>query len=165
MKRYRKRQGHQRHAERSIARKIRQEEGGGFRCSHCKQWVVINEYMGTANRNHCNICLWSKHVDIKKGDRRADCQGGMRPIGLTFRTEVRGEIMLIHECATCAKLSINRIAADDREAQVILIFEESLGLSVTLRKNVSEAAIYLAGDNDRQSILDQLYGHGQHTSV
>jgi hypothetical protein len=165
MKRYRKqKQRSDRYAERLITRKIRQESGGGFKCSHCKQWVVVGQYMGTANRNHCNLCLWSKHVDIKKGDRRATCQAGMQPIGLTFRIEDsmhRGEIMLIHACAGCAKLSINRIAADDGEDQIMTIFEVSLHLSTERRQELAAAGIYRATDDDRQTILDQLFGFGR----
>lgn len=86
-----------------------EHKAGGFRCSHCKQWVIINNHMGTVNRNHCNICLWSKHVDVGKGDRRSTCRGGMKPVGLTFKHEGQGrqgEIMLIHECAACGAVSL-----------------------------------------------------------
>jgi len=90
----------------------KEHAAGGFKCSHCKQWVVINQFIGTANRNHCNSCLWSKHVDEQKGDRRAVCEGGMRPIGLTFKQEGwgrQGEIMIIHECAGCAKFQLTEL--------------------------------------------------------
>jgi hypothetical protein len=166
MKRHRKRRDrrHDRHAERLIARKIRQEQNGGFKCSHCKRWVVVNEYMGTANRNHCNLCLWSKHVDIKKGDRRATCQAGMRPIGLTFRIEDathRGEIMLIHLCSLCPKISINRIAADDGEQDILEIFAQSHAMPETLKMKITQEDIYLATETDREDILDQLFGCGR----
>lgn len=165
MKRHRKHdKRHDRHAEHLKVRKNRQEQNSGFKCSHCKQWVVINDFIGTANRNHCNICLWSKHVDVKKGDRRAECQAGMRPIGLTFRIEgqgVRGEIMLIHDCMGCAKISINRIARDDAEQLIFDIFNASLDLSEEHRALLSEADIYVAGSQDKQTIFDQLFGIGR----
>lgn len=154
-----KRHGH--NTERLITRKIRQEQNNGFKCSHCKHWVVINQFMGTANRNHCNICLWSKHVDNKKGDRRATCQAGMRPVGLTFRLEggsAQGEIMLIHACAGCPKISINRIASDDPEATILHIYESSLPISDELYQQIGTSDIYLAVNSDRQEILKQLYG-------
>lgn len=44
----------------------REHDAGGFKCSHCKQFVVINDIMGTVNRNHCSWCLWSRHVDEVK---------------------------------------------------------------------------------------------------
>ncbi len=120
----------QRYREKQIAKKRHSEMRGGFVCMHCRIWVVINPFIGTANRNHCNICLWSRHVDTKKGDRMADCQAGMRPIGLTFRIEdrfgSRGELMLVHQCAACGKVSINRIARDDTEWKIMEVFAESL---------------------------------------
>lgn len=164
MKRYQKkrpaRYGHE--TERLIARKIRQEEHGGFKCSHCKQWVVINEYMGTANRNHCNVCLWSKHVDVKKGDRRAVCQAGMKPVGLTFRhegQENRGEVMLIHDCAGCEKISINRLAADDDDQLVLDIFETSLAMPNEEKQALQEMGIYVALVSDKPEILISLFGN------
>ncbi len=108
-----------------------EQKSGGFRCSHCRQWVVINRVMGTANRNHCNCCLWSRHVDNDKGDRMSECRGGMRPIGLTLKHEGFGrvgELMLVHECQGCGKLSINRIARDDYEDEILNVFEQSLRL-------------------------------------
>lgn len=105
-----------------------EQKAGGFKCSHCKRWVVINAFMGTANRNHCNMCLWSRHVDIKKGDRQAVCQGGMRPIALTFKHEGFGrvgEIMLVHQCCGCFKISINRIAGDDDNTGILTVFADS----------------------------------------
>jgi hypothetical protein len=166
MKRYHKkrtlRHGHS--AERLNSRVVRQEEGGGFKCSHCKQWVVINEYMGTANRNHCNMCLWSKHVDVKKGDRRATCQGGMKPIGLTFRIEGSGqfgEVMLIHDCMGCEKVSINRLAADDYDHLVLGIFENSLQMTAEKRTELGEIGLYVAGLDDKSEVLRSLLGDGQ----
>ena len=147
--------------ERLLARKIRQEQGGGFKCSHCKHWVVINEYMGTANRNHCNLCLWSKHVDIKKGDRLAECQAGMKPIGLTFRIEDainRGEIMLIHDCMGCDKISINRLAADDGEHLVMEVYAASCQMTANTRMLLQEQAIYVADESDQGVIHRQLFG-------
>ena len=166
MKHYRKRRDSWRgHEDRLIARKIRQEKGGGFKCSHCKQWVIINQYMGTGNRNHCNLCLWSKHVDVKKGDRKAACQAGMRPIGLTFRIEDRlhsGEIMLIHDCSGCEKISINRIAADDGEQQILTIFDASFALPSEYKDRLEADDIYLADQSDKDNILNQLFGLGHH---
>lgn len=166
MKRYHKkrtlRHGHS--AERLNSRVVRQEEGGGFKCSHCRQWVVINEYMGTANRNHCNMCLWSKHVDIKKGDRRATCQGGMKPIGLTFRIEGNdqlGEVMLIHDCMGCEKVSINRLAADDYDHLVLDVFENSLHMTAKTQAELDEIGIYMAGLDDKSEVMRSLFGDGQ----
>lgn len=139
----------------------REHRAGGFRCSHCKQFVVINGIMGTANRNHCNWCLWSKHVDEAKGDRNATCLGGMEPIGLTFKHEgfgKTGEIMLIHLCSLCQKISINRIARDDPEGSILDLFSQSLRLDKVLRSRLSKDAIYLLSKQDEQALTIQLFG-------
>lgn len=138
----------------------RQEhDAGGFRCAHCKVWVVINDYIGTSNRNHCNICLWSRHVDIKKGDRRATCQGGMKPVGLTFKHEGlgrQGELMLIHECMSCDKISINRIARDDGNEDVLAIYV--LPIADGLRQRLQQEAIRVLDETDKPEIMRQLFG-------
>jgi hypothetical protein len=138
-----------------------EHKSGGFRCAHCRQFVVINDMMGTANRNHCNVCLWSKHVDETKGDRRADCNGGMAPVGLTFRQEGHGrvgEITLIHLCSTCQKISINRIARDDLETEILHVFTQSLSVGSALRKRLMGSGIYLLTSTDKEEVASQLFG-------
>ncbi len=80
-----------------------------FRCVHCRQWVNTRTY-GTAHRNHCPSCLWSRHVDERIGDRSSACGGGMEPIAISVRGD---EWTLIHRCAGCGILRANRIAGDD----------------------------------------------------
>lgn len=139
----------------------KEQKAGGFRCSHCRTWVVINPYIGTANRNHCNWCLWSRHVDVAKGDRMADCRGGMRPIALTYKHEGygrTGELMLVHYCQGCCKLSINRIAADDDEAEILRVFAESFRLEPQVRRACAEQAIKILGKEDETEVRTQLFG-------
>lgn len=139
----------------------REHDAGGFKCSHCKQFVIINDIMGTANRNHCNMCLWSKHVDEAKGDRRATCHGGMEPVGLTFKHEGHGkigEIMLIHLCLMCQKISINRIARDDPEHKVLEIFEISRDLNDNIKRRLKSQDIYLLSEIDNEELHVQLFG-------
>lgn len=139
----------------------REHSAAGFKCSHCKQFVVINDIMGTANRNHCNWCLWSKHVDIDKGDRRSSCHGGMEPIGLTFKHEGLGrigEVMLIHLCSLCQKISINRIARDDPEYKILEVFEGSFDLSDQAKQRIDTHDIYLLTSRDAQELSTQLFG-------
>lgn len=145
--------------EREKERQSRSEDrAGGFKCTHCKQWVGFDPYMGTNNRNHCNVCLWSKHVDQKKGDRKASCHGGMKPIGLTFKQEGygrQGEIMLVHYCCSCQKISINRVARDDIESNIISVFEASLHQDKT---QFVKAGIRLLNELDRNKVMTQLFG-------
>lgn len=138
----------------------KEHDAGGFKCSHCKQWVIINGYMGTVNRNHCTSCLWSKHVDENKGDRRATCHGGMRPIGLTFKHEGagrQGEIMLVHECAQCGSVSINRIAGDDDNEKIVSVYDGSCG-NQSLRAELKKQGIRMLAGEDEGEVHTQLFG-------
>lgn len=142
--------------------RLREEKSGGFRCSHCRQWVAIHDLMGSKNRNHCNICFWSKHVDEMKGDRRATCLGGMMPIGLTFKHEgvnKQGEIMLIHLCCGCQKISINRVVRDDPEPTILDIFNASLNLDGVMRTRLKNQGVYLLSVKDRTEVRAQLFGN------
>ncbi len=108
---------------------------GSFQCLHCHYHVSTEPlYAGVQNRNHCPYCLWSRHVDWKEaGDRLAVCRAEMQPVGLAvklrrkkYALEGGGELMLVHLCRECGKVSINRLAADDDPEKVLEIFERSL---------------------------------------
>lgn len=144
-----------------------EEEKRGFRCFHCGQWVSFSKFMGTAHRNHCSFCLWSKHVDFKKpGDRKSNCRATMKPIGLTFKHEGvdkygklrQGELMLIHECTGCGKISINRIAADDNSKAILKVFGESQKLNLEKRNRLERDGIKILPRETKEKILTQLFG-------
>ncbi|MDP2649533.1 MAG: RNHCP domain-containing protein [bacterium] len=105
-----------------------------FVCLNCKKEVKDSPEMGTRNRNHCPFCLYSLHVDeYRAGDRKSVCHGAMEPIGLTFKKEKsnkykredKGEIMLIHKCTLCGKISINRIAGDDDAGKILTLASQA----------------------------------------
>jgi RNHCP domain len=82
-----------------------------FRCRHCGL-DVSTQAPGTAHRNHCPNCLWSRHLDDDTpGDRDADCGASMEPIAVSVRRD--GEWVLIHRCTMCDALNLNRTAGDD----------------------------------------------------
>ena len=55
-----------------------------FSCQHCGADVTAHQ-TGSA-RNHCNICLYSLHVDdMSPGDRLATCHGLMAPVGIDHK--------------------------------------------------------------------------------
>ncbi len=81
-----------------------------FRCVHCR-FDVSTSAPGTAHRNHCPNCLWSRHVDDEPGDRASDCQSSMEPIAITVRGD--GEWVIIHRCRGCGVLHANRSSGDD----------------------------------------------------
>jgi len=83
-----------------------------FICGNCGMTVPPPE-QGTRHRNHCPYCLWSRHVDMKTGDRRASCRGLMEPVGIWARD--RRDWSIIHRCRGCGLMRANRIAGDDDE--------------------------------------------------
>jgi hypothetical protein len=93
-------------------RKQRRPDGTEeFKCGHCRAFIGPT-VSGGRFRNHCPLCLWSKHVDRSHpGDRASDCRSLMQPIGVTTRPN--GEQMLIHRCLGCGAERRNRVAADD----------------------------------------------------
>lgn len=85
-------------------------EASTFRCLQCRQ-QIHPESFGTSQRNHCPFCLWSRHLDVTPGDRRAACGARMEPVAVAMRRG--GEWALIHRCLGCGVLHENRIAGDD----------------------------------------------------
>lgn len=81
-----------------------------FECEYCHKLVTIHPE-GSA-RNHCPICLCSKHVDdINPGDRASKCHGQMQPIDIDYRKN-KG-YMIQHQCTKCQKTILNKVAPDD----------------------------------------------------
>jgi hypothetical protein len=105
--------------------KRRRHEPEFFRCTHCR-FDVAAAAPGTAHRNHCPACLWSRHVDDEPGDRAADCSSAMEPIAITVRGD--GEWVLIHRCNGCGVLHSNRTAADDSPLLLVRLAVRPLAL-------------------------------------
>ena len=55
-----------------------------FICENCGKKV---EKLGYSCRNHCNYCLYSKHVDKNPGDRAEECHGLLEPIGIEINNK------------------------------------------------------------------------------
>lgn len=91
----------------SSSREAQTEE---FKCGHCKTFVGP-PISGGRHRNHCPLCLYSKHVDRKPGDRKHECRSLMEPIGTAFRRN--GEQVIVHRCLGCGEVRYCRAAADD----------------------------------------------------
>ena len=89
-----------------------------FLCGNCGV-PVFPPGGGTAHRTHCPHCLWSRHVDVRSGDRSAVCRGMMEPAGIAVAAN--GEWSVIHRCVKCGYLRANRIAGDDSEAALLAI--------------------------------------------
>jgi DNA-directed RNA polymerase subunit RPC12/RpoP len=140
---------------------------GDFVCLACGAAVSAQAMLsGVRSRNHCPYCLSSRHLDqFEAGDRLSACKARMRPVGLTLKRSAKkyaghssGELMLVHLCEDCGKLSINRIAADDSVNLILSLFESSLHLDPTLRQELASTGVEVVGEEDLREVKTQLLG-------
>lgn len=82
-----------------------------FHCLHCGLFVKGNGYT-----NHCPRCLWSRHVDIRPGDRAETCGGLMEPLGIDTKG---GEYMITHKCEKCGTQKHNSTSPEDNIERII----------------------------------------------
>lgn len=87
----------------------------GFCCEHCGNSVFP---LGYTARDHCPICLFSKHVDIFPGDRLNPCRGLLEPIGIE---KFKHSYKIIYRCVTCGELHKNIMATDDNMDVIIAL--------------------------------------------
>jgi hypothetical protein len=121
---------------------------------------------GVQNRNHCPYCLWSRHLDWRVGgDRLAGCRAAMQPVGLTtkhsrnkYAGERDGELMLIHRCTVCAKLVINRIAADDSASDILALLAASSAIGDDSRAELERMGVSALGAADGDLVRRRLFG-------
>lgn len=93
-----------------------------FVCEKCGTTVKGNGYT-----NHCPFCIYSKHVDIKPGDRLATCGGLMKPVRVEGTEK---EYRVLHRCLACRYEKVNKTAPEDSiEALVAIIKENSSSYS------------------------------------
>jgi hypothetical protein len=146
--------------------RLMQMTSDGFVCAHCHTFVSCTTLLsGVINRNHCPYCLWSRHLDLfKAGDRLAACKGKMKPVALALKKSYKkygeglGEMMLVHLCTECSKISINRIAADDIAETIIDLFERSLVLDLRIQDMLAECGITALGISEIGLVKRRLLG-------
>ena len=83
---------------------MRDEE---FICDNCQRKVYPLKYTA---RDHCPYCLYSKHLDILPGDRKNNCHGLLKPIGIE---KFKDTYKIIYKCEKCGETHKNIIAKDD----------------------------------------------------
>ncbi|MBQ9853749.1 MAG: RNHCP domain-containing protein [Bacilli bacterium] len=84
-----------------------------FTCENCKKEVNKLEYTA---RDHCNHCLYSKHVDILPGDRQNTCHGLLEPISIE---KYKNTYKIIYKCQKCHQIHKNIMANDDNYELII----------------------------------------------
>lgn len=155
------------HRQRNAGRGYGDSNEQSFRCLHCGMEVPCDSLVaGVQNRNHCPYCLWSRHLDGRvAGDRRSACRAAMQPVGLTVKrsrnkygSERDGELMIIHQCSVCAKLSINRIAADDDDTKLLELIKQTSSADSELQARLMADGITALTAGDRELVRRRLYG-------
>ena len=84
-----------------------------FICDNCGKNVGKLNYTA---RDHCNFCLYSKHVDIMPGDRKNSCLGLLEPIGIE---KYKDTYKIIYKCRKCHQIHKNIMASDDNMELII----------------------------------------------
>ncbi len=84
-----------------------------FICEHCGKEVST---LGYTARDHCPYCLYSKHVDILPGDRKNECKGLLRPIGIE---KYKDTFKILYQCEQCRIKHKNIMANDDDMSKII----------------------------------------------
>jgi len=82
-----------------------------FICKNCKAKVHGNGYT-----DHCPYCLYSLHVDINPGDRRAKCSGLMEPIGVEIKSQ---KYIINYKCQKCGYQHRIKAANNDNKEEII----------------------------------------------
>ncbi len=91
----------------------------------------------------------------------------MEPIGLTFKNiktnpftgKVRAELMIVHLCLHCGKISCNRIAGDDNAYIITCLLENQNKLDREIIISLTSQNIRLLTQNDRHVVFTSLYGY------
>ena len=83
-----------------------------FYCENCSQLV---EPHPKSSRDHCNKCLYSKHIDIIPGDRENKCCGLLKPIGIKLTPKKQIKYL----CNKCNEPRYCVIAPDDSIEEII----------------------------------------------
>ena len=90
----------------------------------------------------------------------------MRPIGLTFKSgkrnryssDISGEIMLVHYCLSCEKISCNRIAGDDNAYAVLNLLNFGTDNNLAFKEKIKEFAIELLTIDYQEMVSIALLG-------
>ena len=91
----------------------------------------------------------------------------MKPIGLVFKHitynpftgKTSGELMIVHLCLNCGKISTNRIAGDDNAQSIISLLDEPKLLDTKLIHRLYCSGTTLLSIHDKEQVLTCLFGY------
>ena len=67
----------------------------------------------------------------------------MKPLGLQFKKD--GELMIVHKCLSCGKISSNRIAGDDFTDAILSLVMKQSDENLLTTANMNEIQVALFG--------------------
>jgi len=83
-----------------------------FVCEYCGKKVIGDGYT-----DHCQKCLWGKHVDKKiPGDRESSCGGMMRPIESLYE---KGKFKIKYVCEKCKHEFVVKEGKNDNRERLV----------------------------------------------
>jgi hypothetical protein len=89
----------------------------------------------------------------------------MRPVGLSIKSVRKkytgkgsGELMVIHQCVDCVRISINRIAADDSPEELWDVFLRSIELDRVLMELIRQSGISVLDPSKDVLVRKCLFG-------
>ena len=137
-----------------------------FICCECNNEISFSVNIDTTHTNHCPRCLSLRHFNKKFLDNGAtNCGGCMRAIGLAFKKEEgdkysnqkEEELMIIHKCVICDKISINHLAIGDDEVAILVLFHKSFLLDNVTKQKILNKGIKLASPRDKERVFVKLF--------
>lgn len=90
-----------------------QKNNQDFICIKCSKFVSKHP---TTSRDHCNFCLYGRHVDINPGDRLNGCKGVLKPIGIKSNNK---KTQIVYDCERCLE-RVYCIASEDDDRNKLI---------------------------------------------
>jgi hypothetical protein len=90
----------------------------------------------------------------------------MQPMAIAFKdysvnpftNRGGGELMIIHQCLNCGKISPNRIAGNDNEYQILSILKESMNLNEDITTRLRNIGLELITTSNKEEAYISLFG-------
>ena len=76
----------------------------------------------------------------------------------SFTNKGSGELMVIHQCLNCGKISPNRIAGDDNEYQILSLLKESINLNTDITIQLKNMGLEPITTSNKEEALISLLG-------
>lgn len=90
----------------------------------------------------------------------------MQPIAITFKNyrvnpftdRGSGELVIVHQCLKCGRISPNRIAGDDSEYQILSIVNESMNLNRNITAQFKNMGLEPITTSNKEEAFISMFG-------